>query len=191
MPAPRRSVGGIKEVTMPEPHSGTVDPTHPSLNHEPPADRAPSTDSSLSFEPPATSYGPPAPVAPTAPLTSMAPAVRPTGTTDASERNWAVAAHVSGFVAAYVALGFLGPLVVMLTGGSRSAYVRRHAVEALNFNISVLLWLAVSGLLTVVLIGFPMLLGVGILYVVASIRGAMAASRGEEYRYPLTVRLVS
>ncbi len=106
-------------------------------------------------------------------------------------RNLAVAAHLSGFVAAWVALGFLGPLVVMLTAGRRSAYVRRHAVEAVNFNLSILLWLLISGVLVVVLIGLPMLLGVGVLYLVASIAGAAAAARGEEYRYPLTLRLVS
>lgn len=106
-------------------------------------------------------------------------------------RNLAVVAHLSGFLAAWVALGFLGPLVVMLTAGRRSAFVRRHAVEAVNFNLSILLWLLVSGVLVVVLIGLPMLLGVGVLYLVASIAGAAAAARGEEYHYPLTLRLVS
>jgi uncharacterized Tic20 family protein len=107
-----------------------------------------------------------------------------------AERNWAIAAHLSSFLAAYVALGVLGPLVVMLIAGPRSAFVRRHAVEALNFNISVLIYLAVSALLMFVLIGFPMVVAIGVLYLVAVIRGAIAASRGEEYRYPLTIRFV-
>jgi uncharacterized Tic20 family protein len=113
------------------------------------------------------------------------------GMTTSEERNWAVAAHLSGCVAAYVALGFVGPLIVMLTGGARSAYVRRHAVEALNFNISVLIYVVVSALLVIVLIGLPMLVAVGLLYVVASIRGVVAAGRGEEYRYPLAIRFVN
>ena len=107
-----------------------------------------------------------------------------------AEQNWAIAAHLSSFLAAYVALGVLGPLVVMLIAGPRSAFVRRHAVEALNFNISVLIYLAVSALLMFVLIGFPMVVAIGVLYLVAVIRGALAASRGEEYRYPLTIRFV-
>src|SRR5512140_1356728 len=69
------------------------------------------------------------------------------GPLTASERNWATAAHLSGFVAAWFALGFLGPLVVMGTEGGRSPFVRRHAVEALNFNLSVLLWVVISGIL--------------------------------------------
>jgi uncharacterized Tic20 family protein len=106
------------------------------------------------------------------------------------ERNWAVAAHLGSFVAAYVALGFLAPLAVLMLAGRRSAFVRRHAVEALNFNLSVLLYAAISAVLVLVVIGIPMLVAVGLLYVVAVLFGAAAASRGEDYRYPLTIRFV-
>jgi hypothetical protein len=94
-------------------------------------------------------------------------------------------------VAAFVALGFLGPLIVLLTQGNQSPFVRRHAVEALNFNLSVLLWLALSGVLVLVLVGLILLPAVGILYLVSTVLGAMAASRGEEFRYPMTIRFVS
>ena len=107
------------------------------------------------------------------------------------ERTWGTLAHLSGFLAAYVALGFLGPLLVMATVGQRSAFVRRHAVEALNFNLSVLIYLAVSGVLAFVLIGIPMLIGVGVLYLWTTVQASMAANRGEEYRYPLSIRFVS
>jgi uncharacterized Tic20 family protein len=108
------------------------------------------------------------------------------------ERNWAVAAHLSGFLAAWAALGLFGPLVVLLVAGERSPFVRAHAVEALNFNISVLIYAIVSGLLVFVfLLGIPLLIALGVLYLVTVILGAMAASRGEPYRYPLTIRFVS
>ena len=123
------------------------------------------------------------------PGTGTHPVPQPLSASD--ERTWAIAAHLSSFVAAYVALGLLGPLTVMLIAGPRSAYVRRHAVEALNFNISVLIYLAVAAVLSLVLIGIPMLIAIGVLYVISVIRGAIAASRGEEFRYPLTLRLVN
>jgi uncharacterized Tic20 family protein len=100
-------------------------------------------------------------------------------------------AHLSGFVAAYVALGLLGPLLVLATMGRRSQFVRRHAVEALNFNISVLIYAVVSGVLAFVLIGIPMLVALAVLYLVTVIQAGLAANRGEEYRYPLTIRFVS
>jgi uncharacterized protein len=114
-----------------------------------------------------------------------------TSLSPATERNWATAAHLSGFAAAYVALGFLGPLVVLLVAGDKSPFIRRHAVEALNFNLSWLLYIGAALILSVILIGLPVLLALGIGYVVFVILAAMEASRGGEYRYPLTVRFVS
>ncbi len=106
------------------------------------------------------------------------------------DRNWAMGAHLSAFVAAYIALGFLGPLIVLLVRGDRSPFVRRHAVEALNFNLTVLIYIVICVILALVLIGFVLLIALGILYVVAVIIGAVRASSGEEYRYPLTIRFV-
>jgi uncharacterized protein len=106
------------------------------------------------------------------------------------DRNWAMGAHLSAFIAAYIALGFLGPLVVLLVRGDRSQFVRQHAVEALNFNLTVLIYIVISVILAIVLIGLLMLVALGILYIVAVILGAVRASSGEQYRYPLTIRFV-
>ncbi|MGH8774841.1 MAG: DUF4870 domain-containing protein [Jiangellaceae bacterium] len=107
-----------------------------------------------------------------------------------SDRNWAVGAHLSAFLAAYIALGFIGPLVVLLIRGDRSPFVRRHAVEALNFNLTVLIYIAIFVVLAFILIGIPLLIGLGILYLVTVITGAVRASSGRDYRYPLTIRFV-
>jgi uncharacterized Tic20 family protein len=114
----------------------------------------------------------------------------PAHLTPSAERNWAMAAHLSGFAAAYVALGFLGPLVVLLLAGDRSAFVRRHAVEALNFNLTWLIYIVVAAVLAIFLIGLPILLVLGVAYLVLVIRAALAASNGRDYRYPLTIRFI-
>jgi len=124
-------------------------------------------------------------VNPAAPLQSQ-PQMSPS-----AERQWAAGAHLSGFAAAYVALGFLGPLVVLLVVGDRSPMVRRHAVEALNFNLSWLLYIVIAGILAFVLIGLPILVALGVAYLVLVVLAAVEASRGGDYRYPLTIRLVS
>ena len=125
-------------------------------------------------------YGTPSPEVPaSAPLSA------------GSARNWAMAAHLSGFLAAYVALGFLGPLVVLLAVGNRSPYVRRHAVEALNFNITWLIYIIAGVILAFVLIGIPILIALGVAYLVLVVLAAVAASDGRDYRYPLTIRFVS
>ena len=109
----------------------------------------------------------------------------------AEERNWALAAHVGTFVAAWFAMGFLAPLVIMLVKGKDSAFVRRHAVESLNFQISLLIYLVVSAVLALILIGFVLMAVVGVFALVVIILATVKAANGEEYRYPLCIRMVS
>jgi uncharacterized Tic20 family protein len=107
------------------------------------------------------------------------------------EKNWAMIAHMGAFVAAWVALGLLAPLFVLLTKGKESEYVRRHAVESLNFQINALIWIAVSVVLFLVLIGIFMLAIYGVYYLIAVIMGSLAASKGRRFRYPFIIRFVS
>jgi uncharacterized Tic20 family protein len=117
------------------------------------------------------------------------PASSPAPTDD--ERNWAMLAHLSGFLFAALALGVLGPICVYLIKGEKSQFIRAHAVEAINFNITVLAGLAISGVLTIILIGFFMLAVIGIAYLVLTIKAALCARDGELYRYPFIFRLAS
>jgi uncharacterized protein len=106
------------------------------------------------------------------------------------ERLWAMLAHLLSFVAAYVALGFVAPLVVLLVFGPRSAYVRAHAVESLNFNLSWLLYAVIAGILLIIGIGLLILIALGIAYVVLVVIASIRANNGEFFRYPLTIRFV-
>ena len=107
------------------------------------------------------------------------------------EVTWGSAAHWTALVASVVALAFLGPLIVMLTKGNESPYVRRQAVESLNFQLSILIYAVVSFILVFVLVGLLLLPIVGLMWLIFTIIGSVRASRGEEYRYPVTIRLVS
>jgi uncharacterized protein len=113
------------------------------------------------------------------------------------ERLWGAAAHVGSLVAAWFALGVLGPLVVLILKGNESAFVRRHAVESLNFQISLLIYLLVAGVAAIFTLGLalvvilPVALVIGVLALIAIIRGTLAGHRGEEFRYPLCIRVVS
>ena len=107
------------------------------------------------------------------------------------ERLWAMLAHLLSIVAAYIALGFLAPLIVLLLFGPRSAYVRAHAVESLNFNLTWLLYAIIGVALAFLLIGIPILIALGIAYLVLVIIASVRANNGEFFRYPLTIRFVS
>ena len=113
------------------------------------------------------------------------------------DRNWAAASHWGTLVAAWLAMGFLAPLAIMFTVGQQSPFVRRHAVESLNFQISMLIYGAAAILFSIVTIGLGLLVVIplGLAFLVAAlvflIQGSIKATNGEEYRYPLTLRFVS
>ncbi|MFN8076112.1 MAG: DUF4870 domain-containing protein [Kineosporiaceae bacterium] len=101
------------------------------------------------------------------------------------EQTWSILSHVGALV-----LGFIAPLVVWLIYKDRSAYIRHHAAEALNFTITCMIGYFASALLMLVLVGFLTFGAIVIGQIVFAIIAAMAASRREFYRYPLTIRLV-
>ena len=112
-----------------------------------------------------------------APVTSSMPG---------DDKTWAILSHVLTFVG-----GFIAPLVIYLIKKDESPYVRHHAAEALNFQLSILIYAIVSMILILVLIGILLILAVAIGALVFTIIAAIAASNGEEYRYPLTIRFVT
>jgi uncharacterized Tic20 family protein len=101
-------------------------------------------------------------------------------------RGWAVAAHLLPFVS----LAIIGPLFVWLIKRDEDEYVEAHAREALNFQLSMLIYGLVSALLIIVLIGIVLLLAVGVFSLVFAILAAIKAANGEPYEYPLTMRMV-
>ena len=85
----------------------------------------------------------------------------------------------------------LGPLIVWLIKRGDSSEIDAQGKEALNFQISMLIYNLVAGVLCLLLIGFALLAVLHILNVVFVIIAARKASEGRLYRYPLTIRLVN
>lgn len=102
-------------------------------------------------------------------------------------RGWAVAAHLIPFIG----VSFLGPLIIWLIKRDEDPFVEVNAREATNFQISVLIYAIVSAFLILVLIGIPLFIAVAIFAFVAAIVAAVKAADGKEFRYPLTIRLIS
>lgn len=129
-------------------------------------------------------------------------AAAPSTTASSESRSWALAAHVTamfGAVAGGVA-AFVGPLVVWLLRRDADPFSAEHARQALNFNLSVLLYAAVAfvgGLIATVLslgLALIVLVPLGVLalvaYAVVSVLGAVAASNGRPFAYPGALPLV-
>lgn len=107
------------------------------------------------------------------------------------DRNWSVAAHLGSFLAAYLALGLVAPLIVLLVRGGQSPFVRRQAVESLNFQLNAFVVIAIGWLLVIVGIGLLILAFYGVFYVICVVLATVNASQGRDFRYPLTIRVIS
>ncbi|HOK66410.1 MAG TPA: DUF4870 domain-containing protein [Anaerohalosphaeraceae bacterium] len=99
--------------------------------------------------------------------------------------NLAVLCHVLGFFTS-----FLGPLILWLMKKDGDAYVEHHGREALNFQITLLIAYLVGGILSFVCIGFVIIAAAWIADIVFSILAAVAASKGQRYQYPVSLRLI-
>ena len=133
-----------------------------------------------------------------------------------SDRQWAASAH---FLALLLALmtawmvgiaGIVGAGIIYLLKRDDSPFVAEHAREAINFNLSMLLYSAAAIAIGVVLAGATVLtLGIGlivtapagvlllavaagiaVMWLVCSLIAGFKAWNGEHYRYPLTLRFL-
>jgi len=114
------------------------------------------------------------------------------------EKNMAIIAHASGIAGVFAGglIGFVGPLVVYLMNKDRSPYVETQAKEALNFQITLLLFgamLAASAIIScglLMIFIWPLAMVPMICQVVFGVLATLTVKDGKFYRYPLTVRLL-
>ncbi|HEY4583653.1 MAG TPA: DUF4870 domain-containing protein [Lysobacter sp.] len=121
----------------------------------------------------------------------------------AEERQWAMFAHLSALVGGLVTAGWaaslgciIGPLVIWMMKKETMPFVDDQGKEALNFNITVGIVFLVLFVLTFVTLGIgilltgPLMLIVGLAWLVVTIIAAIKANEGVAYRYPFALRLV-
>jgi uncharacterized Tic20 family protein len=122
---------------------------------------------------------------PTAPPPPAAPRA-------ADVRTWCVLCHASALLGLFFHfLGhILGPLIVWLAKRGDSTEIDAHGKESLNFQISMLIYDAIAGVLCFILIGFFLLIALWVLNTVLVIIASIKASDGQLYRYPFTIRFI-
>ncbi len=108
------------------------------------------------------------------------------------ETMWGMFCHLSG-LALLTGIPFanvIGPLVVWLIKKDEMPFVDDQGKEALNFQISVAIYVIVSFVLIFALIGVVLLPAVAIFALVMTIIASLKANQGEAYRYPLCIRFL-
>lgn len=101
------------------------------------------------------------------------------------EKLWATLIHIGG-----IFFSFVPALIGYLVLKDRGPLIRAHATTALNFQLTMLIASFIGGVLIIIFVGALILAAVGIAILVLSILAALAANRGEIYRYPLTIEFI-
>jgi len=110
-------------------------------------------------------------------------------------RMWAMFCHLAGlawliwWIVPLIG-GVIGTLIVWQVKKDVHSFIDEHGKEACNFQISMLIYALVAGLLCFACIGSVLLPAVMIMDVVFVIVAAIKANNGEHYRYPLTIRFI-
>lgn len=108
------------------------------------------------------------------------------------ERTWAILVHVIAgglnLITGGLFAGLIGAIVVYVIFKDRGPFIRQHATTTLNFQITLIIIDIIGLITTFLIIGFFILAAVWVVNIIFSIMGAMAASRGEPYTYPLSIK---
>ena len=119
-------------------------------------------------------------------MSDIIEAGEPSEKISADDKNIAVLTHLGGTL-----FSIFPGLIVWLIKRDDNTYVAEQAREALNFQITVLIAQAISSILILVLIGFALMGFIWLANIIICIIAAVAASKGEYYRYPFSLRLIN
>lgn len=105
-----------------------------------------------------------------------------------TERNWAMFCHLSAFAGFFFPFGgIIGPLICWLSRKDESQWVDQNGKASLNFQMSILLYMVLAIPLCFIIIGIPIVAFLVVLKVICIIIGSVKASKGETFRYPLSI----
>jgi len=107
------------------------------------------------------------------------------------ERQWALICDLSALSGYIIPFGHLiVPIIIWSMKKDEMPMVDEHGKEVINFQISMTIWMIVSAMLIILLIGIPLLIVLAILQVVFVVIGAVKADSGQLYKYPLSIQFI-
>lgn len=107
------------------------------------------------------------------------------------EKTMAMVCHLLGLVGYIIPFGnIVAPLILWQMKKEGSPYLDYHGREAVNFQISFMVYLIVAALTFIIAVGFILVPVVGIAGLVLMVIAAIKAKDGEMYRYPFIFRLL-
>ncbi len=108
---------------------------------------------------------------------------------DKDTKQWAMILHLSVLAGLIVPFaGLIAPIVIFILKKDALPGLVPHGYVVFNWLISALIYAIVSAILVIILIGFLGLIAVAVLSIVFPIIGAIKASEGEVWPYPLSIK---
>jgi uncharacterized protein len=108
------------------------------------------------------------------------------------ERMWAMFCHISVFAGFIIPFGnIIGPIIVWSLKKDQYPLVNDQGKEAINFQISMVIYFLASLLLILVLVGFALLIALFFFNIIIVVVAAIKANEGSYYRYPLCIRFIT
>jgi len=106
------------------------------------------------------------------------------------ENTYCTVMHISQLLV-FSAIGIMVPVLMWILGRNQSEMVRRQGNRMMNWIISSFIYFVVSGLLCIVIIGYPLCFAMIVISFVFPIMAAMKANNGQLWSYPLAIKFFS
>jgi uncharacterized protein len=109
------------------------------------------------------------------------------------DKTWILISHFGGALGAFIGggtLGWIAPLVAMLSRGPQSPAVRAEAIKALNFQILWSIITVVAWFTACIAIGFVLAPIAALIAIIFGVIAGVKASNGEPYKYPMTYNFI-
>jgi uncharacterized Tic20 family protein len=106
-------------------------------------------------------------------------------------RQWAFFLHLSLLAGCIVPFaGLIAPIVIWQIKKTEFPGIDIHGKIVVNWIISACIYSIGGAILTIILIGIPILIALGIVTVIFAIIGGIKANNGEVWPYPLTIKFI-
>lgn len=109
----------------------------------------------------------------------------PTTEPSRKNNNWLALLHVSGLFILLVP-----PIIIWMWQKDKVPNIREHAMDVVNFQLSMLIYLIPSSILAMVLLGLPIVIFLGVFSTTIIIINTIKVINHQPYKYPITIKIL-